>query len=87
MHSKAAGPPAADTLTAVSSPATTPTLDPARPLPRAVWLLSWASFFADVSGEMIYPLLPLFLIGAGFALVALLALGVFRIVHVRQTAH
>jgi MFS family permease len=34
-----------------------------RPLPRAVWLLSWVSFFADVSSEMIYPLLPLFLIG------------------------
>ncbi len=32
-------------------------------LPRAVWLLSWISFFADVSSEMIYPLLPLFLIG------------------------
>ena len=34
-----------------------------RPLPRTVWLLSWVSFFADVSGEMIYPLLPLFLVG------------------------
>ena len=33
------------------------------PLPRAVWLLSWVSFFADVSGEMMYPLLPLFLVG------------------------
>lgn len=33
------------------------------PLPRAVWILSWVSFFADVSGEMIYPLLPLFLVG------------------------
>lgn len=33
------------------------------PLPRAVWLLSWVSFFADVSSEMIYPLLPLFLVG------------------------
>lgn len=32
-------------------------------LPRAVWLLSWVSFFADVSSEMIYPLLPLFLVG------------------------
>ncbi|MBY0308285.1 MAG: MFS transporter, partial [Phycisphaerales bacterium] len=28
-----------------------------------MWLLSWVSFFADVSSEMIYPLLPLFLIG------------------------
>jgi MFS family permease len=35
----------------------------ARPLPRAVWLLSWVSFFADVSSEMVYPLLPLFLVG------------------------
>lgn len=34
-----------------------------RPLPRAVWLLSWVSFFADVSSEMVYPLLPLFLVG------------------------
>ena len=33
------------------------------PLPRAVWVLSWVSFFADVSSEMIYPLLPLFLVG------------------------
>ncbi len=32
------------------------------PLPRPVWLLSWVSFFADVSSEMVYPLLPLFLI-------------------------
>ena len=32
-------------------------------LPRSVWLLSWVSFFADVSGEMIYPLLPLYVIG------------------------
>jgi len=43
-----------------------PTPTPAalrKPLPRTVWLLSWVSFFADVSGEMIYPLLPLFLVG------------------------
>jgi MFS family permease len=32
-------------------------------LPRAVWVLSWVSFFADVSSEMVYPLLPLFLVG------------------------
>ncbi len=32
------------------------------PLPRSVWLLSWVSFFADVSSEMVYPLLPLYLI-------------------------
>lgn len=34
-----------------------------RPLPRPVWILSWVSFFADVSSEMVYPLLPLFMIG------------------------
>lgn len=28
-----------------------------------MWLLSWVSFFADVSSEMVYPLLPLFLVG------------------------
>ena len=32
------------------------------PLPRSVWLLSWVSFFADVSSEMVYPLLPLYLV-------------------------
>jgi MFS family permease len=31
-------------------------------LPRSVWLLGGVSFFADVSGEMIYPLLPLFVV-------------------------
>lgn len=36
---------------------------PDQRLPRAVWILSWVSFFADVSGEMVYPLLPLFLVG------------------------
>ena len=39
-----------------SKPGTAP------PLPRSVWLLSWVSFFADVSGEMIYPLIPLFIV-------------------------
>lgn len=34
----------------------------ARRLPRTVWLLGGVSFFADVSGEMIYPLLPLFIV-------------------------
>lgn len=33
-------------------------------LPRAVWILSFVSFFADVSSEMVYPLLPLFFVGA-----------------------
>ncbi len=32
------------------------------PLPRSVWVLSWVSFFADVSSEMVYPILPLFMI-------------------------
>ncbi len=32
-------------------------------LPASVIVLGWVSFFADVSGEMIYPLLPLFLVG------------------------
>lgn len=31
-------------------------------LPRQVWLLGGVSFFADISGEMIYPLLPLFIV-------------------------
>ncbi len=35
-----------------------------RPLPRPVIVLGWVSFFADVSGEMAYPLLPLFVISA-----------------------
>lgn len=34
-----------------------------RGLPRAVVLLGWVSFFADVSSEMIYPLIPLFVVG------------------------
>lgn len=32
-------------------------------LPRPVILLSWVSFFADVSSEMMYPLIPLFIVG------------------------
>jgi len=37
-------------------------------LPRGVWLLGWVSFFTDMSSEIVYPLLPLFLtqaLGAG----------------------
>lgn len=34
------------------------------PLPREVWTLGWVSFFADISGEMLYPLLPLLVIAA-----------------------
>jgi MFS family permease len=35
---------------------------PAR-LPRAVVLLGWVSFFADISSEMVYPLIPMFVVG------------------------
>lgn len=35
---------------------------PRKPLPREVVLLGWVSFFNDVSSEMIYPLLPLFMV-------------------------
>ncbi len=31
-------------------------------LPRSIWVLSWISFFADVSSEMVYPILPLFMV-------------------------
>lgn len=37
---------------------------PPAPMPREVVLLGWVSFFADVSSEMVYPLLPLFLVVA-----------------------
>lgn len=30
-------------------------------LPRNVWITGWVSFFMDVSSEMVYPLVPLFL--------------------------
>jgi MFS family permease len=30
-------------------------------IPRPVWILSLVSFFADFSGEMVYPILPLFI--------------------------
>lgn len=33
------------------------------PLPRTVVLLGWVSFLADVSSEMAYPLIPLFVVG------------------------
>jgi MFS family permease len=48
-------------VTSSSTPSTTP-------LPRAVWLLGWVSFFTDTATEMVYPLLPMFLtrvLGAG----------------------
>jgi len=30
-------------------------------LPRAVWLVSWTSFFTDTASETVYPLMPLYL--------------------------
>lgn len=30
-------------------------------LPRAVWLVSWTSFFTDTASEAVYPLMPLYL--------------------------
>ncbi len=49
-------------------------MDPAQPasLPPVVRLVGWVSFFADVSSEMAYPLLPLFVIGTLGAPVAAL---------------
>jgi MFS family permease len=35
-----------------------------QPLPRSVWILSWVSFFADVSSEIVYPILPFLAVGA-----------------------
>lgn len=45
---------------------------PAR-LPRSVWALGLVSFFVDVSSELLYPVLPLFLaaLGTPFALIGL----------------
>ncbi len=37
-----------------------PPSNSAKTLPRSVWILSLISFFADVSSEMVYPILPLF---------------------------
>ena len=44
-------------------------------LPATVWALGWVSFFTDVSTEIIYPLLPLFLtttLGASVAFVGVI---------------
>ncbi len=30
-------------------------------IPRPVWVLGWVSFFADLSSELIYPIIPIFL--------------------------
>lgn len=43
--------------------ATAPDLVCAKRLPRAVVLLGWVSFLADVSSEMVYPLIPMFVVG------------------------
>jgi MFS family permease len=43
-------------------------------LPATVWALGWVSFFTDVSTEIVYPLLPVFLttvLGASMAFVGL----------------
>ena len=45
-----------------------------RRLPATVWALGWVSFFTDVSTEIVYPLLPVFLttvLGASMAFVGL----------------
>ncbi|WP_395737104.1 MFS transporter [Prosthecobacter sp.] len=50
----------------------TPALRPR--LPATVWALGWVSFFTDVSTEIVYPLLPVFLtttLGASMAFVGL----------------
>lgn len=48
---------------------------PRRRLPATVWALGWVSFFTDVSTEIVYPLLPIFLtttLGASMAFVGLI---------------
>ncbi|MBL9160931.1 MAG: MFS transporter [Verrucomicrobiales bacterium] len=45
-----------------------------RRLPATVWALGWVSFFTDISTEIVYPLLPIFLtvtLGASTAFVGL----------------
>jgi MFS family permease len=44
-------------------------------IPRNVWIAGWVSFFMDVSSEMVYPLVPLFLtssLGASKSIVGLI---------------
>ncbi|MFZ4507317.1 MAG: MFS transporter [Fimbriimonas sp.] len=45
-----------------------------RPLPKLIWHLGWISFFADISSEMIYPIIPLFVTASLGAPVAALGL-------------
>lgn len=42
-----------------------------RPLPRAVIVLGWVSFFTDASADMVYPLVPAFLVSLGGGATAL----------------
>ncbi|MCS6990633.1 MAG: MFS transporter [Chitinophagales bacterium] len=35
--------------------------------PRTVWLLAWVSLLTDISSEMLYPVLPLYLTTVGFS--------------------
>lgn len=44
-------------------------------IPRNVWVTGWVSFFMDVSSEMVYPLVPLFLstsLGASKSIIGLI---------------
>ena len=44
-------------------------------IPRNVWIAGWVSFFMDVSSEMVYPIVPLFLtssLGASKSIVGLI---------------
>ena len=46
-----------------------------RRIPRNVWVTGWVSFFMDVSSEMVYPLVPLFLsssLGASKSVIGLI---------------
>ena len=46
-----------------------------RQIPRNVWVTGWVSFFMDVSSEMVYPLVPLFLsssLGASKSIIGLI---------------
>jgi MFS family permease len=45
----------------VSTDLTPPRHGPRPKLPRAVWLVSWTSFFTDTASEVVYPLMPLYL--------------------------
>lgn len=40
-----------------------PATSPTNRLPRTVVLLGWVSFLADLSSEMVYPLIPMFVVG------------------------